>query len=393
MRFFIVPALILILVGVGIDIYIYRRLPHRRVDRRVYSGISLLVNILAVLTLFVPFKSISPVIGRCIIWFYYAFISLLASKLVFSIFDLLASLPLLFHKKRVRQISVLGVLAALSVFVTMWWGTFNRFNIQEKHVEVKVEGLPDTFDGYRIVQISDMHVGSYGSDTSFISRLVSHIDSIRPDVVFFTGDIVNNRTMELIPFVNTLSGLNAKDGVYSILGNHDYGDYFQWESDEAKEQNMELMYGLQEKMGWKLLRNQTSWIRHGVDSIAVIGVENIGEPPFATYGNLDVSYTGNIADGNVKILLSHNPMHWVKDIAGNDKHNICLTLSGHTHAMQIELVGWSPAKWKYPTWGGLYTDSCSHNLYVNIGTGTIGAPMRIGATPEITVITLKKAIK
>ena len=121
MRFFIVPALILILVGVGIDIYIYRRLPHRRVDRRVYSGISLLVNILAVLTLFVPFKSISPVIGRCIIWFYYAFISLLASKLVFSIFDLLASLPLLFHKKRVRQISVLGVLAALSVFVTMWW--------------------------------------------------------------------------------------------------------------------------------------------------------------------------------------------------------------------------------------------------------------------------------
>ena len=146
--------------------------------------------------------------------------------------------------------------------------------------------------------------------------------------------------------VNTLSGLTAKDGVYSILGNHDYGDYFQWENDVAKEQNMELMYGLQEKMGWKLLRNQTSWIRRGVDSIAVIGVENIGEPPFATYGNLDVSYPGNIADDNVKILLSHNPMHWTKDIAGNDKHNICLTLSGHTHAMQIEFLGWSPAKWK-----------------------------------------------
>ena len=207
----------------------------------------------------------------------------------------------------------------------------------------------------------------------------------------FTGDIVNRRSNELLPHTGALSRITARDGVYSILGNHDYGDYCEWPSAKAKQDNMNLLRSLQKGMGWKLLLNETEWLRRGGDSIAIIGVENIGDPPFHTYGDLAISYPGNLGDTTTKILLSHNPMHWVNDISGHTDKNIALTLAGHTHAMQMELFGWSPAEWRYPTWGGLYTDpEGRQNLYVNIGIGAVGMPMRIGATPEITTITLRK---
>ena len=190
--------------------------------------------------------------------------------------------------------------------------------------------------------------------------------------------------------VTALSELQARDGVYAILGNHDYGDYSDWATDDAKEADRRHLRDAIGNMGWRLLLNETEMIRRDGDSIAVIGVENIGDPPFHVYGSLAKAYP-DVSDNVSKILLTHNPAHWTDSIADNPDINIPLTLSGHTHAMQMEVGGFSPAVFRYPTWGGLYADKDKkHNLYVNIGIGTVGFPARIGATPEITVITLKK---
>ncbi len=207
----------------------------------------------------------------------------------------------------------------------------------------------------------------------------------------FTGVIVNRRTKELDPFVGTLSRIKAKDGVFSIMGNHDYGDYMEWENEADKEANIQRLFTLEQKMGWRLLHNKTAMIYRGNDSIAVIGVGNIGDRPFRIYGSLSRAYP-EIEDDVTKILLSHNPTHWLDTIKKEQKSNIALTLSGHTHAMQIAIGRVSPAALRYKAWGGLYSSEDKlRNMYVNIGIGTVGIPMRIGATPEITIITLRKS--
>ena len=183
--------------------------------------------------------------------------------------------------------------------------------------------------------------------------------------------------------------MHGRDGVFSILGNHDYGDYYSWNSPADKADNMQQLLDMQSEMGWKMLNNATSFIHRGNDSIALIGVENVGDPPFTVYGDLDMAYE-TLDDPVVKILLSHNPAHWVEDIKDAPDKNIALTLSGHTHAMQMSAFGVSPAAWRYPTWGGLYADEDGHQLYVNIGLGEVAIPARIGANPEITLITLRR---
>jgi hypothetical protein len=215
------------------------------------------------------------------------------------------------------------------------------------------------------------------------------VNALKPDLILFTGDIVNRNTAELKPFVKVLSRLHAKQGVYSILGNHDYGDYEDWSSSKEKAENMQLLKDLQAKMGWTMLNNAHQALTVGSDTIMLIGVENIGDAPFPTYGNLAEAYP-NVGDKHFKILMSHNPAHWTSAIKDNENCNIALTLAGHTHAMQIEAFGVSPAYFRYRTWGGMYNDELNHRLYVNIGIGTVGFPARIGATPEITHFTLKR---
>jgi hypothetical protein len=240
-----------------------------------------------------------------------------------------------------------------------------------------------------VVHISDLHLGTYGNDTTYISTIVNKVNSLKADVILFTGDIVNRNSNELKPFVSTLSRLKAKDGVYSILGNHDYGDYEDWKSEAEKAANFQALKDMQAEMGWTMLNNQSTAITRGNDSITIIGVENIGDPPFHIYGDMSKAYS-DISDKQYKILLTHNPAHWTSDIENQKESNIALTLSGHTHAMQMEFFGISPARFRYRTWGGLYNDNYNHPLYVNIGIGTVGFPARIGATPEITLITLKQ---
>jgi hypothetical protein len=311
-------------------------------------------------------------------------------KYLFFIFDLISRIPQIFHGKQKKWIVSLSAIIGVVVFVAMWWGALvNRFNYQIKEVTVANTELPKAFEGYKVVHISDLHLGTYGNDTTYISEIVDHVNELNADVILFTGDIVNRNSNELKPFVKTLSRLKAKDGVYSILGNHDYGDYEDWNTEAEKAANLQALKDMQAEMGWKMLNNETATLTRGNDSIKLIGVENIGDPPFHIYGDLSKAYA-DINDKYYKILMTHNPAHWTESIENSDKNNIALTLSGHTHAMQMEVCGISPARLRYRTWGGLYDDSNNHKLYVNIGIGTVGFPARIGATPEITRITLKR---
>lgn len=399
MRIPLIILIVVLLLGFLLDWYIWKALKER-LKSHIYSRIHLVVASLLWLMLIVavclPRRSGSDEMLLRIMWMLFGYMTVYSAKFVFVIFDLLASLPRLWHKKRLKWLTRCGVGLSVLWFVTVWWGALiNRFNHQIVEQTIYIENLPSGFDGFRIVQISDLHVGTYGDDSSYLAEMMSIVNALHPDVVFFTGDIVNRNTGELAPHIDTLKRLHSPNGVYAILGNHDYGDYTDWESSQAKEANLAaLVSHIRRDMGWKLLLNQTSYIYSGGDSIAIIGVENVGDPPFKTYGSLAKAYS-TPSDSVVKILLTHNPAHWVDSIRNNPEINIPLTLSGHTHAMQMEVGGVSPAALRYETWGGLYTDSINgqgnHQLYVNIGIGTVGLPMRIGATPEITVLTLRPA--
>ena len=332
-----------------------------------------------------------------IMWLLYIFFSVLISQIIYSIFSLSGYILLLFKKPRVNTGLWIGLPLACLVFTSMWWGALvGRKRIEVVDVEISSSRLPRSFNGYKIAQISDLHVGTWGKDTTFLSRLVDSVNGLHPDMIVFTGDIVNKEASELTPFVTVLSRLHAPDGVYSILGNHDYGDYVDWESPQMKAANLEALKASQKKMGWKMLNNSHVAVKNTAgDSIILIGVENWGEPPFSQYGDLSKAYPASrFYDNNFKVLLSHNPKHWSQIVSKTS--NIDLTLAGHTHAMQIMLsVGkwkWSPSKFKYDQWGGLYPNTEGNgeeaNLYVNIGAGEVGLPMRIGASPEITLITL-----
>lgn len=395
MRLFLFPVIVWLLLNIGIDWYIYRiiaqRLKRYPWVKWVHAVFSLLCLAVIIVAVSLPFHTGNDDVLRAVNWLLYIYLTVYISKYVFIIIDLISKIPCLFGKKRIKTLGRIGVGLSVLLFLLFWWGALiNRFLINVKEIEVEIPGLPENFEGYRLLQFSDFHVGTYGSDTTFVAKVVGKINELKPDGVYFTGDIVNRRSEELRPFVATLSRIEAPDGVVSILGNHDYGDYYNWKSPLEKVENMEMLEEMYSQMDWKLLRNQTLWIHRGNDSIAVIGVENIGEPPFPVYGSLLASYK-DLSDDNTKILLSHNPSHWVDSISNNNSINVPLTLSGHTHAMQISIGGWSPASMRYKTWGGKYADKKNeHQLYVNIGLGEVGMPMRLGATPELTVITLKR---
>lgn len=391
-----VPILIIILlplITISVDLYIYRVLAFRckkhswlKITQAV-SGI--LFNLFIFYLLLCSKKSGTNAHIIFLMWSFFTILAIYVPKIIFVLIDLIAKIPQIFGKQRLKWLSITGACVAILLSITLWWGALvNRYSIQLVTQDIVSQRLPDSFSGLKIVQISDLHVGSFGNDTSFVAELVDKINTLSPDIIVFTGDIVNRRTDEIEPFIPTLSRLTAPLGVYSIKGNHDYGDYSQWDSQAQYLENIQRLTQIQHDMGWNLLDNTTAWLVNGKDSIAIIGVENIGDPPFKVYGDLNKAYPGNLADNKFKILLSHNPSHWDTDIKDNPANAVDLTLSGHTHAMQISIGGKSPASLRYPQWGGLYSDSIDHKLYVNIGAGEVGLPMRIGAKPEITILIL-----
>ncbi len=282
-------------------------------------------------------------------------------------------------------------LAALPFGALLYGMVKGKYNYKVLKYTMEYDDLPAAFDGYRITQISDVHSGSFDNREK-VAYAIDLINEQKSDVLLFTGDMVNNKAEEMLPWKSIFEKLEAPDGKYSVLGNHDYGDYVQWESKEAKERNLQDLKDLQKEIGFDLLLNESRYLEKDSSRIALVGVENWGKGGFKKAGDLKKA-ASNIAKDDFKILMSHDPSHWEEEVIP-DEYHYHLTLSGHTHGMQfgVEIPGWfkwSPVKWRYKQWAGIY-EQMGQYINVNRGFGFIGYPGRFGIWPEITVITLKK---
>ncbi|WP_405211058.1 metallophosphoesterase [Dokdonia sp. Asnod2-E02] len=296
------------------------------------------------------------------------------------------------RRKFVSQIA-LG-LAAIP-FASILYGVIKgRYNFKVLKYTLSFDDLPEAFDGYKITQISDVHSGSF-DNAEKLDYAIDLINEQASDAILFTGDMVNNEASEMEPWKETFARLKARDGKFSVLGNHDYGDYIDWPTPEAKIANLDRLKEIQKEMEFKLLLNEHHYIEKDGQRLAIVGVENWGEGGFKKAGDLNKAISG-LAQDDFKILMSHDPSHWEYEVKDHPEH-FHLTLSGHTHGMQfgIEIPGWfkwSPVKWRYKYWAGIYEDAKQY-INVNRGFGYLAFPGRVGIWPEITVIELKKSGK
>lgn len=293
---------------------------------------------------------------------------------------------------RSQFLSQAAMVATAIPFGAMAYGIISgAHDYRLKRVSLNLPNLPKEFDGIRIAQVSDIHSGSFFNKTA-VKGGVELVMNNKPDLIFFTGDLVNNESNEVKEYIDVFNKLRAPLGVFSVTGNHDYGDYKSWASKEAKQQNFKDLMEAHKLLGFDLLMNENRFIEQGGEKLAIIGIENWGAGRFTKYGKLDQAYAGT-EEAATKVLLSHDPSHWDAEVRPNYK-GIDLMLSGHTHGFQfgVELGGfkWSPVQYAYKQWAGLYKEGNQH-LYVNRGFGYLGYPGRVGMPPEITIIELKKA--
>lgn len=294
------------------------------------------------------------------------------------------------RRKFVSTIAVgLAAIPFASLLYGMWRG---KYNFKVLKYELAFDDLPEAFDGYQITQLSDIHSGSFDNHKK-IEYAIDLVNEQKSDAIFFTGDLVNNRADEMDSWKGLFKKLDAKDGVFSILGNHDYGDYVKWNTDKEKKENLQLLKNTQKEMGWDLLLNENRVIERNQQKLAVVGVENWGSGGFVKHGDVDKASNG-LSKEDFKIVLSHDPSYWDEHLKNHDK-NYQLTLSGHTHGMQfgIEIPGWlkwSPSQYRYKQWAGIYQQQ-NRLINVNRGFGYLAYPGRVGIWPEVTVIKLKKS--
>jgi predicted MPP superfamily phosphohydrolase len=259
-----------------------------------------------------------------------------------------------------------------------------------RRVTVKLPNLPLAFDGLRIGQLSDIHSGSFWNKTA-VKGGVEMMLAEKPDMIFFTGDLVNNESSEIREYFEIFNKLKAPMGVFSVTGNHDYGDYYNWESTEAKRENFKTLVQAHRDMGYDILMNENRIIEQSGEKIAILGIENWGAGRWTKYGQIANAHAGT-EEASVKLLLSHDPSHWDAQVRPNYK-DIDIAFAGHTHGFQfgIEIPGfkWSPSQYVYKQWAGLYKEDNQY-LYVNRGFGYLGYPGRIGMPPELTVVELKR---
>lgn len=317
--------------------------------------------------------------------FLIVFLCIYIPKAIFIIFTFLFKLIGKLSGQHFKENYLSLAISLLTMGYLIFGATEGIEHFQVKEVTIRSKDIPKGFEGYRIIQLSDMHLGSWNGDIRIMQKAVNLINEQKADLIVFTGDLVNNVASELDTFIPILSQLKAKDGIYSVLGNHDYSMYIPWESEEAKVANLDSLISKQEQMGWQVLLNRHIKLYHQHDSIALIGVENSGRPPFPDYAKLSEAMAGT--EGMFKVLLSHDPTHWRREVLSNT--DIQLMLAGHTHAMQTKIFGFTPASFVFPEHSGLYQEN-GQMLYVNIGLGHLMFPMRLGAWPEITLFTLKR---
>jgi len=327
---------------------------------------------------------------------YYIFNGVLLLDIIFKTPSFLFYVigKLLFRNNNRQIVYLIGLIVSTSLSLVLFYGiVFGRNNLSIRNVELEFSTLPKEFDNYKIVHISDIHLGSFIHSKKLMKNVQSQIQKIKPDLILFTGDLVNNFSYELDGWDTIFNKINSAKNSYSILGNHDYGNYSNWKSESDKIENFNILTKAHSNMGFELLRNENSVITEGKDSIYIIGVENWGHPPFPQYANLQHAMAG-IPNNAFKILLTHDPAHWEAQIDG--KKDIQLTLSGHSHGLQLGFIkAGIPFSLSYLTrknWGGLYKSNNNY-LYVNTGLGTVGIPFRIDMPAEITVILLKSSSK
>ena len=368
------------------DWYIYRtyiRQWKKKAMRMLY-WVPSIVLLLGMVYVFGSFKA-KPESMNLLGIFLITFLTISVPKIVFTLLSLLFRAILPKSKGRFLGICIAGASALFVMGYILYGALFGTENFKVRETTILSKDLPQGFENYRIVQISDIHCGSWAGNPQALQKAVNIINAQQPDLIVFTGDLVNNIATEVDEFMPVLSQLKAKDGVYSVLGNHDYAMYIPWESPEKKEENLNALKQKQADMNWNLLNNRHVKLYQKGDSIALIGVENSGRPPFPNYAKLPEAMEGT--EGMFKVLLSHDPSSWRREVL--PETDIQLTLSGHTHAMQTKIFGFSPSAWVYPEYEGLYTEG-GQMLYVNIGLGHLMYPLRLGAWPEITLLTLKR---
>ena len=405
-------TLIIIFVIYGLfELYVFSGLRYtfkNPLGHKVLMGLyyfSLLVFVIGIITLFSYFSNgysqsswwPNLVIGLNVTFFFtklfYVLLLLFIDleSLVSFIASRFAEQPLPSPQRR-KVLKQIGVLAAALPFSAYLYGVLKgRYDYRIHRLTLKFPDLPTAFNGFKIVQISDVHSGSFDNYAA-VKKGIDKIQQQRPDLILFTGDMINNLAEEIEPYISLFSGLQAPHGKYAVLGNHDYGEYVSWDSPEAKEQNLEKLKGHHQSMGFELLNNTQVALKQGNETIKLVGVENWGKKPFPQKGDLKKAFAQS-QPNDFSILMSHDPSHWDLQVL-DFPQKVHLTLSGHTHGMQmgVEIPGfrWSPVKYRYPRWAGLY-QKAEQYLYVNRGFGFIGFPGRVGIWPEITVIELQKA--
>ncbi len=398
-----IMIVILIIFILAIDLFTWYNLRKTvRINTSYYTLIywcvtSILLLFLLYLTFFRSLDTRSVSNFKAYYLFIGLFILFYLPKIIFTALRLVDLLFIhafkIFHKGFPQLFSYTGIFLAILLFLFVLYGlTYGKFHFKVREITLRFDNLPEEFHNYRIVQFSDLHLGSWYDHEEKLRKAVNLINNQKADLVFFTGDLVNNFHEEASPYLDILKQIKAKDGKYSILGNHDYGDYYNWESEEARAKNLDSVKNNHELMGFNLLCNESDTVVKDSSGIGILGVENWGKPPFHQYGDISQAQKNLPDNVSFRILLSHDPSHWRVKVL--KKEDIELTLSGHTHGMQfgiwLPFFKWSPVQWRYPEWGGLY-ESNGQKLYVNTGLGHIGFPGRSGIRPEITSIKLKKA--
>lgn len=323
-----------------------------------------------------------------LVYFYFnAFLFIdLVVKIILSLFFIFG---LVFPNKRI--VSYAGLILAGGLGVGMLYGmTGGKNELKTTYLELSFKNLPPKFNNFKIVQFSDIHIGSFQKSNKLLFKVENEINAIKPDLILFTGDLVNNFAYETEGWTELFNRLNSVGNSFSILGNHDYGDYTTWANENLKNKNFDEIIDANAILGFNLLRNENKIIKRGNDSIFIVGVENWGLPPFPQYANLKKASEG-IPENAFTILLTHDPAHWEEVV--REKESYQLTLSGHTHGLQwgIKTAGipFSLAYLVRNSWGGLYLNGDTF-LNVNTGLGTVGIPWRIDMPAEITVFTLKR---
>lgn len=399
----LLPLIALVIVNLLFDQWLCRHLRRSNHLPLVKSVAHVVLTIVLMAVMLVaasiPYNDCDNIRFRVAMWCFYIYYMFYVPRYVAALVWVPTHLK--WSGKRTRRVgSTTSTVLGLAVFAIMCWGAFvTPYQVNVERVDMEFENLRPEFDGYRIVQFSDTHLGSYCDTTSFISTCVDSINALKPNLICFTGDLVNRRTCEAVLYKKDLSRLHAPDGVVSILGNHDETAYFKWSFVYQREKDLNKLIDLERKMGWTVLNNNHIILRRDSSEVAVVGTQCFGQWPFPRKGCLDIAYPDYDTGKRFVILLQHDPRQWNFDTVSEDKlvdFRICdkvdLMLAGHTHAMQcmFNFFGYkiSPAVFQTKQWGGLYSEG-DHKLYVNIGLGMVGMPARLGvANPEITLITL-----